>query len=156
MIKIEIPGFKCFELEYLLLDYNGTIAVDGKIDKKVAQKIQNLAKTLSVYVLTADTHGTVLANCKDLLVNVHTFSHSKAMQAKLEITKKLGQKKCVAIGNGRNDYLMLQESALSIGVIGTEGASGKLLAAADIVVTNIYDALDLLLYTKRIIATLRG
>ena len=31
MIKIEIPNYKTLELEYLVLDYNGTIALDGEI-----------------------------------------------------------------------------------------------------------------------------
>jgi soluble P-type ATPase len=44
--------------------------------------------------------------------------------------------------------------ANSICVVGREGASGKTLAAADIVVTRPKDALDLLLKHTRIIATL--
>ncbi|TCS78345.1 hypothetical protein EDD59_112106 [Muricomes intestini] len=30
-MKVDIPGYKILNLEYLLLDYNGTIAVDGEI-----------------------------------------------------------------------------------------------------------------------------
>ena len=28
-MRIEIPGYKTLELNYLVLDYNGTIALDG-------------------------------------------------------------------------------------------------------------------------------
>ena len=31
MMTIEIPDYKTLELEYLVVDYNGTLAVDGEI-----------------------------------------------------------------------------------------------------------------------------
>ena len=31
MIKVSIPGFKSLSLKYLVLDYNGTIAIDGAL-----------------------------------------------------------------------------------------------------------------------------
>jgi soluble P-type ATPase len=40
-------------------------------------------------------------------------------------------------------------------VIGTEGASAETVKSADLVVTDINNALDLLLYTDRLVATLR-
>jgi len=67
----------------------------------------------------------------------------------------LGKEKCVAIGNGANDVLMLKQSAIGICVIGKEGASSEAVQHSDIVVYDINDALDLLLNPKRIIATLR-
>ena len=30
-MKIDIPGYKILSLDYLVLDYNGTIAADGRI-----------------------------------------------------------------------------------------------------------------------------
>jgi soluble P-type ATPase len=51
---------------------------------------------------------------------------------------------------------MLEESILGIAVIQKEGASAKTVAAADIVVTSITDALELVLNPLRIAATLRG
>jgi soluble P-type ATPase len=40
-------------------------------------------------------------------------------------------------------------------VIGREGTAAALLGAADVVVTRIEDALDLLLDPRRLVATLR-
>ena len=51
---------------------------------------------------------------------------------------------------------MFGEAALSIAIMGKEGACGKLLTCADVVVTNALDAFDLLLRTDRLRATLRG
>jgi len=31
MIEVAVPGFKNLALEYLVLDYNGTLAVDGML-----------------------------------------------------------------------------------------------------------------------------
>ncbi len=71
-------------------------------------------------------------------------------------SEKLGLEHTAAIGNGRNDRLMLQHSALGIITIQTEGAATASLLSADIICTNINDALDLLLHPKRITATLRN
>jgi len=60
------------------------------------------------------------------------------------------------MGNGRNDRLMLQEAALGIAVIQTDGAAKEAVLAADVVVTGILDALALLLYPLRLTATLRS
>ena len=68
----------------------------------------------------------------------------------------LGADHVVAIGNGRNDRLMLAASALGIGVGGTEGIAVETIAACDVVVPDIGAALDLLLETKRLVASLRS
>ena len=41
-MRIEIPGYKVLTLDYLVLDYNGTIATDGKIPEDVKEKIRYL------------------------------------------------------------------------------------------------------------------
>ena len=70
--------------------------------------------------------------------------------------EKLGAERCVAIGNGRNDRLMLEAAALGIAVMQQEGAAVEAMLAADIVVPDIGAALELLLHTRRLIATLRS
>ena len=61
----------------------------------------------------------------------------------------------VCIGNGFNDIQMSDASDISICVIGREGCCGALIGHCDVVVTSIHDALDLLLKTDRLRATLR-
>lgn len=155
-MKIEIPGYKELNITTLLLDYNGTIAVDGIIRPAVKERLQKLAEILDVYVLTADTHGTAKAQCEGLNVTVHTFPVGKAMDDKREIIDKIGGECCVCLGNGRNDVKMFDAAALSIGIMDREGAYGGLLNTADLCVNSTEDGLDLLLYPKRIIAGLRG
>lgn len=155
-MKINIPGYKTLDLKYLLLDYNGTIATDGEIPVKIKEKLVSLAETFEIYVLTADTHGTAISMCEELPLEIQTFPSDTAMQSKLAIASKLGLNECVALGNGRNDYLMCAKCGLSIAVLGEEGTSGKLLMQADVCVKSILDGLELLEKPKRLIATLRG
>ena len=73
MIKIEIPNYKTLELKYLVLDYNGTIALDGEIRKTVKEQLLKLSENLEIYVLTADTHGTAKQMCEGLPLKIQTF-----------------------------------------------------------------------------------
>jgi soluble P-type ATPase len=50
---------------------------------------------------------------------------------------------------------MFNAAALRIAVLGPEGMATALLSQSDILVRDINDALDLLLYPQRLAATLR-
>lgn len=153
---IDIPGYKRLDLNTLLLDYNGTIAIDGCIPDSVKTRIFELANEFHIVVLTADTHGTAKKQCEGLPLEIHTFPVGDAADYKEAVLKQFGAENCVCIGNGRNDIKMFKEAALSIAIIGIEGVCGTLLKESDICVTSIEDGLDLLLNPKRIIADLRG
>lgn len=153
---IEVPGYKILDLRYLVLDYNGTIAEDGKIPEEVKERLTELGEIFEIYVLTADTHGTAAKECEGLPLKIMTFPSDAAMHEKIRIVRELGEKHCVTVGNGRNDILMSQAAELSVAIVGKEGACSKLLQETDITVASATDALDLLRYPKRIVATLRG
>jgi P-type E1-E2 ATPase len=74
---------------------------------------------------------------------------------KADVVRQLGAERVVAIGNGANDADMLADAALGIAIVGPEGVAAGALAAADVVVPTISDALGLLVNSKRLIATLR-
>lgn len=155
MITFEIPGREPLQIEHVVLDYNGTIAVDGKLISGVAEKIKKLRERVSVYVLTADTYGTVEKQCGPLGVTVKKFPREGAAVCKEEIVKNLpGGAAC--LGNGFNDILMFDAAALSIAVVEGEGMCAALLAHADVAVTSIAAGLDLLLSGDRLRATLRS
>ncbi|WP_346347138.1 hypothetical protein [Burkholderia cenocepacia] len=50
---------------------------------------------------------------------------------------------------------MLEQAALGIAVLGTEGLAADALEAADVVVRHAVDALGLMLFPTRLIASLR-
>lgn len=155
---IEIPGYKTLEIKNLVLDYNGTIALDGEISETVKEKLCFLAadSDINIFVLTADTHGTARRMCEGLPLTIMTFSGEDVMYEKQRIIREIGPDKSMAIGNGRNDVLMCREAAVSVAVIGKEGTFGGLTAETTVTVCSIEDALDLLIKPKRLIATLRG
>ena len=155
-MHIEIPGYKSLDLKYLLLDYNGTLALDGHLSTSVKELICALSEELEIFVLTADTHGTAAAECAGLPVALKTFPTDSAMNSKLEILQTLGGDFCCAIGNGRNDILMCKDASLSICIMGEEGCCSKLIEYTHVTVKTIENALELLLKPKRLIATLRG
>ncbi len=155
MIPIDIPGRFTLRIEHLVLDYNGTVAEDGSLTAGVEERLMKLKELVSVHILTADTYGTVRAQCKHLGVNIETFESGAAAECKAEIIRTL-KENTMCIGNGYNDVPMLDEADLSVCVIGKEGAFAELLSHADIVTLNIIDALDLLTHPDRIRATLRS
>ncbi len=155
MIKIDIPGIGTLSLQHLVLDYNGTIAFDGSLIEGVEEKLNQLAERLNIYIITADTFGTVGQKCGNIKGKINVLTSSNGTLEKGEFIDSLGAENVVAIGNGMNDSLMLEKAALGIIVIGGEGAALKAVDRADIVVKDIHDALGLLLNKIRIKATLR-
>lgn len=155
-MKIVIPEYKTLEIDTIFLDMNGTIAIDGIIPQSVKERLIALSENFRIYVLTADTHGNAQEQCEGLPVILETFQSGNAREYKKELVKATGGRHCAAIGNGRNDELMLKEAALSVAVLDREGAYGKLLKTADLCTRSMQDALDLLLYPSRIVAGLRG
>ena len=156
MININIPGMGELNLQHLVLDYNGTIAFDGSLIQGVEEKLNQLAGALNIYIVTADTYGTVCQKCRNIKGKMKVLSSSNGALEKEQFVESLGTEKVVAVGNGVNDSLMLKKAALGIIVIGEEGAASLALNNADIIVKDIHDALDLLLNKTRIKATLRS
>ncbi|ADG82112.1 HAD family hydrolase [Thermincola potens] len=155
MIEISIPGYRSLILENLVLDFNGTLAFDGKLANTTGKIINELAGVLKVYILTADTFGTVALECAGIQAEVVIIDQENGGSDKAAFVEKIGASRTVAVGNGVNDVAMLSRAALGIAVLGPEGCAGQALAQADIAVKNIDEGLSLLLNPKRITATLR-
>lgn len=155
MIRIAIPGFGALEIAHVVLDYNGTIAVDGALLPGVAERIARLAQDATVHVVTADTFGSARRELAALPCEVVVLAPSGQSRAKRDHVERLGAARCAAIGNGRNDRGMLRAAALGIAVVQAEGASALALAAADVIAPDVRAALDLLVAPQRLVATLR-
>jgi len=155
MIEIDVPGWGRREIEHLVMDYNGCLGLDGHLLPGVDERLPMLSIKLRLHICTADTFGTALEETRRFECALKILGPNLQDQQKAEVIRKLGPLSCVAIGNGRNDVLMLKEAALGIGVMGPEGVASELFEVADVVVTDINDALDLMLAPKRLTATLR-
>jgi len=156
MLSIEIPGYKVLQLAHLVTDYNGTVAVDGRLAAGVAPRLQALSQKMAIHIITADTFGLVQQEVAGLPCQVVVIGKADQAGAKLRYVQELGAAQTVCLGNGRNDHLMLRAAGLGIAVLLAEGAAGVTIQAADVVTTAITDALDLLLKPLRLIATLRS
>jgi soluble P-type ATPase len=156
MIALDIPGFGALALRHLVLDYNGTLAVDGKLLPGVRDSLAALADDLAIHVITADTFGLAGVELAGLPVNLTIIPEAGQADAKLEHIEHLGTSSVFAVGNGRNDRKMLAAAAVGVALVQAEGASAETIVEADIVAPGIVDALDLLRYPKRLIATLRS
>lgn len=156
MLEINIPGWKSLRLSHLVLDFNGTIACDGRIIVGVKNRIDDLSKSVKVHVITADTFGSVREQLLGTACRLSVIANNDQAEAKLIYVRQLGAEETACIGNGRNDRLMLKEAALGIAVVQTEGASIEALLASDVATCNILDALDLLTHPLRLVAALRS
>lgn len=156
MLEIHIPSFKNLQIDHLVLDFNGTLARDGRLLDGVKERVLALANALTLHVLTADTFGNVARELSDLPCTVTVIPREDEAGAKLACINELGCASVVSIGNGQNDALMLENAALGICVIQEEGCSKAALLAADVVTTSVLDALDLIIHPLRLVATLRS
>jgi len=155
MLEIAIPGADTLRLEHLVADFNGTLAVDGELLPGVAQGLGRLAERLAIHVVTADTFGKAREALAGISCDLVILPPDRQDAAKLRYVDALGASRCVCLGNGRNDRLMLKAARLSIAVIQGEGAAAETLLAAAVAVPDIHVALGLLLDPTRLVATLR-
>jgi P-type E1-E2 ATPase len=155
MITIDAPGWGSYPIRHLLLDLNGTLTLDGVLIQGVRERINELSQKLDIHILTADTFGNAAKVCHDLPVTLHIIPESDQVISKQKYLRGLPLK-VAAIGNGRNDMGMLADAALGVAVLGPEGAGTEVIRAADVVVTDVNDALDLLINPERLKATLRS
>jgi P-type E1-E2 ATPase len=155
MIELNIPGRGNIQLEHLVCDVNGTVAVDGQLIEGLARSLMSLRDRLTLHLLTTDTHGK--QEIIDLQLNLKAFriQPGNESEQKAAYVRRLGAEHVTAIGQGANDAEMLRTAQLGICVFSMEGTAVETLLAADLVVSNIFDAIHLLENPLRIVATLR-
>ena len=156
MIQIDIPGSgEKLAIEHLVLDFNGTLALDGRIKPGVADLLRELAANLQVHIVTAGTFGGVEQEVQDIPCRLKILHGADQTGQKARYVEELGAERTACIGNGRNDRAMLEKAGLGILVIQEEGAAIDSLLAADVACRDILEALQLLLHPLRLTATLR-
>lgn len=155
MIEFSIPGLGEYRLEHLVMDVNGTLAVDGQLIDGVAEKIASLREQLTIHLLTADTHGRQAVIDAQLgLTAVRIQPGGESLQ-KEDYVRQLGRDTVAAVGQGANDAEMLDTARLGICVMSVEGVAKETLLASDLVAPTILSALELLEKPMRIVASLR-
>jgi soluble P-type ATPase len=154
MIILQRPGRNPLEIEFILLNFEGTLATDRRIHPKAKDKLNLLGKRSKIYILAKGEQEAIREILKKMKAEVVYLTEGEVSQGKLDLLRQLGAARTVAIGNGADDAAMIEEAGLGICIIGKEGTSVEAIKKADVVFTDILDALDFLLKPLRHQATL--
>ena len=154
MIAIQRPGQEPLEVDFILIDFEGTLASDRRVHPKAKDKINLLSKRTKIYILTIGEREAVKETLRKVKAEISYFTEGEASQGKLALLRQLGVDRTIAIGNGADDGAMFEEAGLSICVVGKEGTSIETMKKADVVVSSVLDGLDFLLKPLRQRATL--
>jgi P-type E1-E2 ATPase len=155
MIELTIPGRGALQLEHLVLDVNGTLALDGSLIDGVVEAITELRDRLQIHLITADTHEKQGAIDEALGLRAERLQPGNEAGQKAALVQRLGAGRVAAIGQGANDSGMLAAAGLGIAVLSQEGLAVSALGAADLVLPDILTALELFQKPLRIVASLR-
>lgn len=155
MIELNIPGRGMIQLQHLVCDINGTLAVDGTLLEGVKLMLSALQDRLTLHLLTADSHGKQDIIDSRLGLKAQRIQPGNEADQKEDYITRLGADQVVAIGQGANDAGMLRIAGLGICVLSPEGTAVETLMGADLIVRDIFEALDMLDKPLRIVATLR-
>ena len=156
MLELNIPEFGNLRIKYLVSDYNGTLAVDGRLLPGVKEALDNTAQQVDIHIVTADTFGLAREALSGVNCTLAILPSGNHAFAKRRYIQQLGADQTIALGNGRNDHLMLQAAAIGIAILLEEGAASQAVRSADILVPGILPALAFFNEPRRLIATLRS
>ena len=154
MISIERPGQGKLEIEFILVDFEGTLASDRRVHPKTKDRINLLSKRTKIYILTKEEKTLCEKALKKVKAEIIYLMEGEASQQKLDLLRQLGASRTVVIGNGADDVPMIEEAGFGICVMGREGTYSETMKKADVVFINILDAFDFLLKPLRQRATL--
>ena len=141
MIEIKIPGRGIIQLEHLVSDVNGTLAIDGQLMEGVGRMLRDLSDRLQIHLLTADTHARQDIIDRQLGLVATRINPGDEGAQKAAYVRQLGAEYVVAIGQGANDAAMLKEAEIGICILSQEGTAIETLLSADLVTPDILAAL---------------
>ena len=155
MLQLTLPGRGELNIQHLVTDVNGTLALDGILLDGLVKRIGALRDRVQVHLLTADTHGKQTIIDQQLNLTAVRITGGNEAEQKALYVRNLGAETVIAIGQGSNDAAMLKTAALGICVMSREGVAVETLLAADLLLPDIFAALDLFDHPLRMLASLR-
>ena len=157
-IAIDIPGFGKRVIRTIISDYTGTLSCRGKLTPGVRPRLLRLRKLVDLEIVTADTYGTARQQLKGIAAP-NMLRKKRQDIEKRDFAKKFDLRHVAAFGNGNNDRLLLRAvkraGGIAIAVDNGEGCALDALTNANVLIFGAANALDLLLKTKALKATLR-
>lgn len=158
-LSIDIPGFGARHLDTILTDFTGTLSRGGRLVEGVKDRLIRLAQFMEIHVITADTFGVAQRELEDIPHKHVCLDGSNHDLQKRQYGEKVGLQRCVVLGNGNNDRLLLkaanESGGIAIAVDNGEGCAIDALLNSNLFIVGAVNALDLLLEPKGCKATLR-
>jgi P-type E1-E2 ATPase len=155
MIELNIPGRGRLQLEHLVCDVNGTLALDGTLPVGMVRTLNALKDRLMIHIISADTLGNLQSIERQLKIHAIRINPQEEAEQKAAYVRELGTEQVAAIGQGANDAQMLKEAAIGICVLSLEGTAIETLVSADLVMPGIFEALELFDKPLRMVSSLR-
>lgn len=153
-MKYDIPEVGIKEINTIVLDLNGTLAIKGKVVEGVKERLDKIKELgINVILFTGDARGNAKEMCKELNIE---FKRAGTQKQKEELFLQLDIDTTAAIGNARIDNGKFKHATLSIATLQSEGIHTGILQYVDIVVPSINDALDLFIDGNALKATMRN
>lgn len=149
MIPIQRPGQEPLEIDFILIGFEGTLAPDRRVHPKAKDKINLLSKRSKIYILTKEEKQRIEDVLRKVKAEVVYLTEEKSSEKKSDLVTRLGATRTVSVGNGTDDASMMKAAAFALCVIGKGGASVETVKNADVVFTDVLDALDFLLKPLR-------
>jgi soluble P-type ATPase len=157
-IAVDIPGDGLRRIHTVVSDYSGTLSRGGKLTPGVRTRLLKLRNVVDIEVVSSDTFGTAAEQLRGIAVP-HILTSAKHDREKQEYVRQFDLQRVAAFGNGNNDRLLLkavrEAGGLAIAVDNGEGCALDTLLDANLFITGVVNALDLLLAPRRLKATLR-
>ena len=158
-INVSIPGHGDLNLRYMVSDYTGTLSYRGRLVAGVAERLRRLGELVDIHVLSADTRGTAKEQLSGSPAQLHILTGTNHDVQKRDFAARFDLRKVAAFGNGANDRLLLKAvklaGGLAVAVENGEGCATDAQANSHIHIVGSEHALDLLLDTDFVKATLR-
>jgi P-type E1-E2 ATPase len=155
MIELNIPGRGRLQLEHLVCDVNGTLALDGTLPVGMVRTLNALKDRLMIHIISADTLGNLQSIERQLKIHAIRIKPQEEAEQKAAYVRELGAEQVAAVGQGANDALMLKEAAIGICVLSHEGTAIETLMSADLVMPGVFEALELFDKPLRMVSSLR-
>ncbi len=155
MLDLTIPGFGELRIKHILIEYDGTLAIEGSLIDGVYPHLIALSKQFELHILLNDTYHTARKELSRLPCQFITMPDENQTSAKNDYLMKLGPDNTIAIGNSHSAQLMLEKARIGIAVLSRLGLSAPSLSHATLLVPEIHAAFFILRDERRLIATLR-
>ncbi len=152
-MKYNISGVGEMEINTIVMDLNGTLAIRGEVVKGVKEKLSELkGKGFKLILVSSDQRGNAKEISKELEIE---FYAAKTLEEKAKFMQNLNTENVAAIGNARVDIGLFSNAKLSIATLQAEGIHAGIIKHVDIIVPSIIDALNLLLDKDTISSTMK-